>query len=73
MLTLHSPSPSSLSQVSSAMGQGEFVYLLVQDLASGNVFTLIDNRALLDGLAQAKTPQEREALQQLLKGGMSQH
>jgi len=65
------PVPLSLSfslfrQVSNKMGSGEWVYLCVQDLQTGHVITLHDNRALLMAQAQAGSDEEKNAFRKML-------
>jgi len=51
------------------MNAGEWSYLLVQDLQTGRVYTLQDNRAMIDAMYKAKSPEEKEAIARLIKGG----
>lgn len=61
------PPPPPLSrQVSNKMGSGEWVYLCVQDLQTGHVITLHDNRALLMAQAQAGSDEEKNAFRKML-------
>jgi hypothetical protein len=46
-------------QVASSQRSGEWVYVLVQDVSTGRVMTLEDNRAIMDAMAKAKTPEVR--------------
>lgn len=48
------------------MGSGEWVYLCVQDLQTGHVITLHDNRALLMAQAQAGSEEEKNAFRKML-------
>ncbi|CAM9692138.1 unnamed protein product [Discosporangium mesarthrocarpum] len=59
------------AEVSNKMGNGEWVYLCVQDAQTGHVITLHDNRALLASQAQASTPEEKKAISQMLGRGSS--
>lgn len=56
-------------QVTDSMKQGEWVYILVQDLQFGKVYTVADNRAMLSAMAKSQSEGERAALQALYKGG----
>lgn len=53
-------------QVSNKMESGEWVYLCVQDLQTGHVITLHDNRALLMAQAQAGSDEEKNAFRKML-------
>ena len=58
------------AEVSSAMPSGEFVYILVQDKATGRVQTVVDNRAALTAARlSAGNAQAASAMSQLLSGG----
>ena len=58
------------AEVSNAMPAGEFVYILVQDKATGRVQTLVDNRAALTAARlSAGNAQAASAMSQLLRGG----
>ena len=48
--------------------EGEWVYLIVQSKKTGQTLTLCDNRQALEGMAMAKTPEEKEAIKRLYKG-----
>ncbi|CAM9710075.1 unnamed protein product [Hapterophycus canaliculatus] len=48
------------------MASGEWVYLCVQDLQTGHVITLHDNRALLMAQAQAGSDEEKNAFRKML-------
>eukprot|EP00752_Nemacystus_decipiens_P008901 g7946.t1 len=54
------------AEVSNKMESGEWVYLCVQDLQTGHVITLHDNRALLMAQAQAGSDEEKNALMKML-------
>ena len=54
-------------QVSDRMENHEFVYLIAQDLKTGRVFTVSDNRAEL--AKNAPEPSNVDALTKLLRGG----
>ncbi|CAM9537698.1 unnamed protein product, partial [Phaeothamnion confervicola] len=54
------------AEVSSKMGKDEWVYLMVQDLASGHVINLHDNRAAIAAGASAESDEERSAIGRLL-------
>jgi import inner membrane translocase subunit TIM21 len=57
------------AEVSSAMPSGEFVYVLVQDKATGRVQTLIDNRAALTAARlSGGNAEAASAMSQLLRG-----
>lgn len=53
-------------QVSNKMASGEWVYLCVQDLQTGHVITLHDNRAMLIAQAQAGSDEEKNAFRKML-------
>lgn len=53
-------------QVSNKMKSGEWVYLCVQDLQTGHVITLHDNRALLMAQSQAGSDEEKNAFRKML-------
>ena len=58
------------AEVSSAMPAGEFVYILVQDKATGRVQTLVDNRAALTAARlSGGNAEAASAMSQLLRGG----
>lgn len=57
---------SSPFQVSNKMASGEWVYLCVQDLQTGHVITLHDNRAMLIAQAQAGSDEEKNAFRKML-------
>ena len=58
------------AEVSSAMKSGEFVYILVQDKSTGQVQTLVDNRAALTAARlSAGNAEAASAMSQLLQGG----
>lgn len=57
------------AEVTSDMPKGQWMYLLVQDLQTGRVLTIEDNRAMHDALGKAKSPGEREAIQALIQSG----
>lgn len=60
------------AEVSSTMPSGEFVYILVQDKSTGQVQTLVDNRAALTAARlSAGNAQAASAMSQLLRGGGS--
>lgn len=48
------------------MTSGEWVYLCVQDLQTGHVITLQDNRAMLATQAQAGSQEEKDAYAAML-------
>ncbi|CAM9794618.1 unnamed protein product [Ascophyllum nodosum] len=54
------------AEVSNKMGRGEWVYLCVQDMRTGHVITLYDNRALLQAQAQAGSDEEKNAFRKML-------
>ncbi|CAB1097570.1 unnamed protein product [Ectocarpus sp. CCAP 1310/34] len=54
------------AEVSNKMESGEWVYLCVQDLQTGHVITLHDNRALLMAQAQAGSDEEKNAFRKML-------
>ena len=57
------------AEVSSAMPSGEFVYVLVQDKATGRVQTLVDNRAALTAARlSGGNAEAANAMSQLLRG-----
>lgn len=58
--------PVCLQQVSNKMGSGEWVYLCVQDMQTGHVITLQDNRAMLAAQAQASSSAEKDAFAAML-------
>lgn len=53
-------------QVSNKMSSGEWVYLCVQDLQTGHVITLQDNRAMLAAQSQAESKAEKDAFAAML-------
>ena len=58
------------AEVSNKMPSGEFVYVLVQDKASGRVHSIVDNRAALTAQRLASGSEEAQsAMVQLLSGG----
>lgn len=65
------------AEVTSDMPKGQWMYLLVHDQQTGRVHTIEDNRAMHAALAQARSPEERAALEALVQsgggGGGSQH
>lgn len=60
------------AEVTSDMPKGQWMYLLVQDIQTGRVMTLEDNRAMHQALAKSASPEERAALQALIQSGGSQ-
>lgn len=60
------PTAVALTQVSNKMDSGEWVYLCVQDMRTGHVITLHDNRALLLSQAQAGSDEEKNAFRKML-------
>lgn len=48
------------------MAKGEWVYLCVQDMQTGHVITLHDNRAMLLAQAQAGSDEEKNAFRKML-------
>lgn len=48
------------------MKRGEWVYLCVQDMRTGHVITLHDNRAMLTAQATAGSQEEKEAFAAML-------
>lgn len=73
--TLHvpfSPHPMTLGydpravQVSNKMSSGQWVYLCVQDMHTGHVITLQDNRAMLLSQATASSQEEKDAFAAML-------
>lgn len=48
------------------MERGEWVYLCVQDMSSGHVITLHDNRAMLSAQAHAGSQEEKDAFAAML-------
>lgn len=57
------------AEVTSDMPKGQWMYLLVQDLQTGRVLTVEDNRAMHDALGKAKSEEEREAIKALIQSG----
>lgn len=57
------------AEVTSEMGKGEWMYLLVQDLQTGRVLTVEDNRAMHDALGKARSEEEKEAIRALIQSG----
>ncbi len=57
------------AEVTSEMGKGQWMYLLVQDMQTGRVLTVEDNRAMHEAVSKAQSPEERAALQALIQSG----
>jgi import inner membrane translocase subunit TIM21 len=57
------------AQVSSILDHksGEWVYLIVQNKKGGEITTLCDNRRVIEDLASAKTPEEKEFIKKFMK------
>lgn len=60
------------AEVTSDMPKGQWMYLLVQDMQTGRVMTLQDNRAMHQAMSKSASPEERAALQALIQNGGSQ-
>jgi len=60
------------AEVTSDMPKGQWMYLLVQDMQTGRVMTLEDNRAMHEAMSKSASPEERAALQALIQNGGSQ-
>lgn len=59
------------AEVTSDMPKGQWMYLLVQDMQTGRVMTLEDNRAMHEAMSKSASPEERAALQALIQSGGS--
>lgn len=57
------------AEVTSDMPKGQWMYLLVQDMQTGRVMTLEDNRAMHEAMSKSASPEERAALQALIQSG----
>jgi import inner membrane translocase subunit TIM21 len=60
------------AEVTADMPKGQWMYLLVQDMQTGRVMTLEDNRAMYEAMSKSASPEERAALQALIQSGGSQ-
>ena len=56
------------AEVTSKQEKGEWVYLIVQDVATGAIITIHDNRGIMDAVDMAKSEEEKGAIARLLGG-----